>query len=179
MTRDPENLHAQNTTPKPNNERLPTPPRVWSINNAHISCNKPNFVAAITRQTLPSTVVNMARERKEESRFLNGVIQGSPALITPAAAALGQQGNGTRLQIPSFSQRWNQLFFAANISTRLLSRPVMSAALIFFNFYNSKILQLFKIKCLLCHHECISVLMNQPCIEYCSCRGEVWSRTCL
>ena len=82
-----------------------------------ISCNKPNFVPAITRQTLPSTVVNVARERKEESHFLNGVIQGSPALITSAAAALGQQGNGTRLQIPSFSQRWNQLFFAANIST--------------------------------------------------------------
>ena len=116
-TRDPENLHAQNTTPKPNNERLPTPPRVWSINNAHISCNKPNFVLAITRQTLPSTVVNVARERKEESHFLNGVIQGSPALITSAAAGLGQQGNGTRLQIPSFSLRWNQLFFAANIST--------------------------------------------------------------
>ena len=99
-----------------------------------ISCNKPNFVPAITRQTLPSTVVNVARERKEESHFLNGVIQGSPALITSAAAALGQQGYGTRLQIPSFSQRWNQLFFAANISTRLLSRPVMSAALIFFIF---------------------------------------------
>ena len=131
-TRDPENLHAQNTTPKPNNERLPTPPRVWSINNAHISCNKPNFVPAITRQTLPSTVVNVARERKEESHFLNGVIQGSTTLITSAVAALGQQGNGTRLQIPSFSQRWNQLFFAANISTRLLSRPVMSAALFFF-----------------------------------------------
>ena len=36
----------------------------------------------------------------------------------------------------------------------------------FFSFYNLKILQLFKIKCLLCHHECISVLMNHPCIEY-------------
>ena len=34
------------------------------INNAHIFCNKPNFATATTRRTLPSTVLNMAREKK-------------------------------------------------------------------------------------------------------------------
>ena len=133
-TRDPENLHAQNTTPRPNNKILPTPPRVWSIMLTSPVINQTSLRLS-QRQTLPSTVMNVARERKEESRFLNGVIQGSTALITSAAAALGQQGNGTRLQIPSFSQRWNQLSFAANISLVCLCQlSVMSAALILFIF---------------------------------------------
>ena len=37
------------------------------INNAHIFCDKPNLATAITRRTLPSTVLNMAKEKKEES----------------------------------------------------------------------------------------------------------------
>ncbi|CAH3157049.1 unnamed protein product, partial [Porites lobata] len=96
---------------------------------------KPNFVAAITRQTLPSTVVNVARERKEESHFLNGVIQGNTALITSAAAALGQQGNGTRLQIPSFSQQISACDNHCENRRCLIEEEVS---------------KLFKIKCLLC-----------------------------
>ena len=97
-----------------------------------ISCNKPNFVPAITRQTLPSTVVNVARERKEESHFLNGVIQGSTALITSAVAALGQQGNGTRLQIPSFSQRLKSVILCCQHQHSSAFPPSYVSCFVFF-----------------------------------------------
>ena len=46
---------------------MPTLPTLVLINNAYIFCNKPNFVTAMTRRTLPSTVLNMAREKKKRA----------------------------------------------------------------------------------------------------------------
>ena len=52
-------------TERPNKLVL-TLPTLVLINNAYIFCNKPNFLTAITRRTLPLTVVNMAREKRRE-----------------------------------------------------------------------------------------------------------------
>ena len=46
---------------------VPTLPTLVLVNNAYIFCNKPNFVTAMTRRALPSTVLNMAREKKKRA----------------------------------------------------------------------------------------------------------------
>ena len=51
-----------------------------------------------------------------------------------------------------------KLFFAANISTAF--PPLMSAALMFFSFYNIKILQLFKMKLMLSHHMVFNFIVS-------------------
>ena len=53
-----------NTYPSRPNKLVLTLPTLVLINN-YILCNKPNLVTAITRRTLPSTVLNMAREKKK------------------------------------------------------------------------------------------------------------------
>ena len=45
-----------NTYPSKPNKLVLTLPTLVLINNAYIFCNKPNFVTAMTRRTLPSTV---------------------------------------------------------------------------------------------------------------------------
>ena len=50
-----------NTYPSRPNKLVLTLPTLVLINNACIFCNKPNFVTAMTRWTLPLTVLNMAR----------------------------------------------------------------------------------------------------------------------
>ena len=64
-----ENRHTlfSNTYPCRRNKLVPTHPTPGLINNAYIFCNKPNFVTAMTRRTLPSTVLNMAREKKKRA----------------------------------------------------------------------------------------------------------------
>ena len=49
------------------NKLVPTLPTLVLINNAYIFCNKPYFVTAMTRWTLPSTVLNMASEKKKRA----------------------------------------------------------------------------------------------------------------
>ena len=64
-----ENRHTlfSNTYPSRPNKLVPTLPTLVLINNAYVFCNKPNFVTAMTRRTLPSTVLNMAREKKKRA----------------------------------------------------------------------------------------------------------------
>ena len=46
---------------------MPTLPTFVLINNAYIFCNKLDLITAMTRRTLPSTILNMAREKKKRA----------------------------------------------------------------------------------------------------------------
>ena len=93
---------------------------------------------------------------------LNGAIQGSTFTSAEAVLCtlLCQQGSILKwhsFKIPSSSQGWN---YSLLPTSALLSRPLMSAVLMFFSFYNIKILQLFKMKLMLSHHMVFNFIVS-------------------
>ena len=123
-----------------------------------------NFLRTHSLISFPALRFQLLGYDFQKPHFLNGAIykevqyfRGSSFMYIFMSTEIKTILNSTRLQtLPSHNVEIILCCQQQHCYPASLRQPLWC---FFFSFYNLKILQLFKIKCLLCHNECISILI--------------------